>query len=249
MMEEQPMTTTIPEIHSLLGVWAHPDDEAYLSSALMASVRRAGGRVAVATATHGEHGTPDPDTWPPEVLAELREQELLASLGLIDVHDHEWLGHNDGGLPDVPFQTGVAQVTALIERTQPDVIVTFGADGMTGHPDHQTVSAWVTEAWRRAGCPGVLWYATTTPEFQAEWEDLHRELGVLIDEEVAPVTPADELALELHCDEDLLDLKYQVLRAHASQTAVLEEMLGTEKFRAWWATEFFVAATPGTASA
>jgi LmbE family N-acetylglucosaminyl deacetylase len=244
-MEEHLMTTTAtPEIRSLLGVWAHPDDEAYLSSALMASVRRAGGRVAVATATRGEHGTPDPETWPPDVLAELRERELLASLGLIDVHDHAWLGHADGALPDVPFGTGVAQVAALIKRTQPDVVVTFGPDGMTGHPDHQTVSAWVTEAWRLAGCPGDLWYATTTPEFNAEWDELHRQLGVMIDEEASPVTPRDELALELHCDAELLDLKYEVLRAHASQTAVLEEMLGTEKFRAWWATEFFVAARP-----
>jgi LmbE family N-acetylglucosaminyl deacetylase len=239
-------TTTITDIDSLLGVWAHPDDEAYLSSALMASVRRAGGRVAVATATRGEHGTPDPDTWPPEKLAEIRAQELLESLGLIGVDDHQWLGHVDGSLTDVPFEAGVAQVVALIERTRPAVIVTFGPDGMTGHPDHRTVSAWVTEAWHRTGRLGVLWYATTTPEFQAEWEDLHRQLGILIDEEVATVTQASALALELHCDEDLLDLKYQVLRAHASQTAVLEEMLGTELFRRWWATEFFVAATPGT---
>jgi LmbE family N-acetylglucosaminyl deacetylase len=236
------MTTTIPEIGSLLGVWAHPDDEAYLSSALMASVRRSGGRVAVATATRGEHGTPDPVTWPPEKLAEIREQELMESLAHIDVREHEWLGHADGSLADVPFETGVAQVAALIERTQPDVIVTFGPDGMTGHPDHQTVSAWVTEAWRRDDHPGALWYATTTPKFQEEWDELHHELGILFDGMVAPSTPADELVLALVCDRELMDLKYEVLRAHASQTAVLEERLGTDVFRAWWATEFFVAA-------
>jgi LmbE family N-acetylglucosaminyl deacetylase len=237
-------TTTIPDIGSLLGVWAHPDDEAYLSSALMASVRRAGGRVAVATATRGENGTPDPDTRPPETLAGIREQELMSSLALIDVREHEWLGHGDGSLPDVPFETAVDQVAALIEHTRPDVMVTFGPDGMTGHPDHQTVSAWVTEAWRRAGCPGALWYATSTPEFQEEWEDLHTRLDIWFDGKIAPATPASELALELSCDEDLLDLKYQVLRAHASQTAVLEELIGTDVFRSWWATEFFVAATP-----
>ena len=48
---------TIPGIGSLLGVWAHPDDEAYLSSGLMRAVRRAGGQVVVLTATRGEHGT------------------------------------------------------------------------------------------------------------------------------------------------------------------------------------------------
>jgi LmbE family N-acetylglucosaminyl deacetylase len=242
------MTTTVPDIHSLLGVWAHPDDEAYLSSALMASVRRSGGRVTVATATRGEHGTPDPDRYPPEKLARIREQELMESLALIDVSEHEWLGHGDGSLPDVPFETGVAQVAALIERTRPDVIVTFGPDGMTGHPDHQTVSAWVTEAWQRSGRRGALWYATTTPAFQEEWDELHRRLDIWFDGALPPVTPAHELALELVCDQDLLDLKYQVLRAHASQTAVLEELLGTDVFRAWWSREFFVAARPGTSS-
>ncbi len=51
---------------------------------------------------------------------------------------------------------------------------------MTGHPDHQTVSAWVTEAWRRAGRQAALWYATTTPEFQAQWEELHERAGHLV---------------------------------------------------------------------
>src|SRR3954465_10037017 len=55
----------LPRVGTLLGVWAHPDDEAYLSSALMAAVRRAGSRVVVVTATHGEHGTGDPALVPP----------------------------------------------------------------------------------------------------------------------------------------------------------------------------------------
>ncbi len=45
---------------TLLGVWAHPDDEAYLSAGLMATAADAGARVVVATATRGEIGTDDP---------------------------------------------------------------------------------------------------------------------------------------------------------------------------------------------
>ena len=45
---------------TLLGVWAHPDDEAYLSAGLMAEFRRRGDRVVVVTATLGEHGTERP---------------------------------------------------------------------------------------------------------------------------------------------------------------------------------------------
>ena len=66
---------------TLLGVWAHPDDEAYCSSGLMARVRDAGGRVVVVTATRGEQGTDDPVAWPPEVLGPLREQALPGEPG------------------------------------------------------------------------------------------------------------------------------------------------------------------------
>ena len=63
-------------IGTLLGIWAHPDDEAYCSSGLMAMVRGTGGRVVVVTATRGELGADDPERWPPERLAPHREREL-----------------------------------------------------------------------------------------------------------------------------------------------------------------------------
>jgi LmbE family N-acetylglucosaminyl deacetylase len=41
---------------TILGIWAHPDDEAYLSGGLMALATDAGSRVVCATATRGELG-------------------------------------------------------------------------------------------------------------------------------------------------------------------------------------------------
>ena len=46
------------DIGVLLGVWAHPDDEAYLTAGLMSVVRAAGHRVVVATATKGGNSEP-----------------------------------------------------------------------------------------------------------------------------------------------------------------------------------------------
>ena len=48
------------ELGTILGIWAHPDDEAYLSGGLMALASAAGSRVVCVTATRGELGTPDP---------------------------------------------------------------------------------------------------------------------------------------------------------------------------------------------
>ena len=49
-----PLARPLPK--RLLGIWAHPDDEAYLSAGLMARVVAAGGSVTVLTATRGEKG-------------------------------------------------------------------------------------------------------------------------------------------------------------------------------------------------
>jgi LmbE family N-acetylglucosaminyl deacetylase len=228
-------------IRTLLGIWAHPDDEAYLSAGLMARVRDAGGRVAVVTATRGEVGTADPERWPRERLAPLRERELLESLAAVGVREHYWLGYRDGELPDVPVDDAVSRIVRLLRTIRPDTIVTFGAEGMTGHDDHRMVSRWVTEAWRRTGSTARLWYPTVTPEFHDEWGAFNDSIGLWFEGATPPLTPRNELAAEVRCTGSLLDRKYLALRAHASQTRPLEDLMGTEQFRRWWATESFVA--------
>ena len=53
----QAMPVARPLPKRLLGIWAHPDDEAYLSAGLMARVVASGGSVTVLAATRGEKGT------------------------------------------------------------------------------------------------------------------------------------------------------------------------------------------------
>ena len=66
---------------NVLGVWGHPDDEAYLSAAHMMRAVAAGYRVACVTASRGELGSTDPDRWPAgESLARVRTAEMEASL-------------------------------------------------------------------------------------------------------------------------------------------------------------------------
>ena len=48
--------TDVRSLGTILGVWAHPDDEAYLSAALMALAVQNGQRVVCVTATRGELG-------------------------------------------------------------------------------------------------------------------------------------------------------------------------------------------------
>ncbi|MGZ4724906.1 MAG: PIG-L deacetylase family protein, partial [Ilumatobacteraceae bacterium] len=127
---QQPRPTTSRA--TLLGVWAHPDDEAYLSAATMSRVLSSGGRVVLATATRGERGGTDD----PQLLAEIRERELRRAMSIIGVDDVRLLGYADGECADADFDQAAGSIAALIDDVSPDLIVTFGPDGITHHPDH-----------------------------------------------------------------------------------------------------------------
>lgn len=73
----------IAELGTILSIWAHPDDEAYLCGGIMAVATAAASRVVCATATRGELGVTDPVRWPPERLAAIREAELAEGLRIL----------------------------------------------------------------------------------------------------------------------------------------------------------------------
>lgn len=233
---------TIPRLGRVLGIWAHPDDEAYLSAGLMTLARNAGQHVVVATATEGERGGPD-------AVADLRRDELTRSLAAVGVTEHRWLGFRDGQCPDVDPAFGAAAVRALLEELAPDTVLTFGPDGLTGHPDHIAVSGWVERAWRAGGCRGRLLQATLTVGFHRRWGPLCARTGVWMPGAVPPAVAEDAVALRVPVHGHTGHRKLAALRAHASQTAALRAAVGDETFLHWWAEETFVEVPAATRQA
>jgi LmbE family N-acetylglucosaminyl deacetylase len=146
----------VPGLGTILGVWAHPDDEAYLAGGLMALARRAGQRVVCVTATRGELGTSDPERWPPEKLAVERAKEMARCLEILGVTEHLWLDRPDGACAAVPDADGAARIASIIRRVRPQTVLTFGPDGMTGHSDHIAVSRWTTLAFEDVAPAGAM---------------------------------------------------------------------------------------------
>jgi LmbE family N-acetylglucosaminyl deacetylase len=236
------MKTHRPLPRRLLGVWAHPDDEAYLSAGLMARVIDAGGTVTVLTATRGEKGTDDPDRFDSDAFGVEREQELRASLAELGVDDVRFLGLRDGECDLAHDGASIGAICDVVDDVEPDTIVTFGPDGMTNHADHRTVSRWATEAWRRAG-RGELLYATITHDHVSRHRDLHDRIGVFAEfPDGRPVSVSRScIALECALTERELDRKRRALAAHGSQTAGLVELMGEATYRTWWRDEHFRA--------
>ncbi len=224
---------------TLLGVWAHPDDEAYLSAGLMGRVRDAGGRVVCVHATFGDRGTSDPASWPPERLAAHRRAELAASLAVVGVSEHIGLGYADGSLADLDPAQPELRLIEIIDRVRPDAIVTFGPDGVTGHPDHVAVCRWTTAAWSAAYQPGDLFYATTTDEFVERHAEMYRELALSEAPGLPVRTPRSQIALDIALADWELDRKRAALAAHASQTQELAHRMGEHRYRHWFDHETF----------
>lgn len=235
---------TNPLPRRLLGVWAHPDDESYLSAGLMGRVIDAGGQVTVLTATDGEHGFADDDPRPPAARAALRRAELRDAMSAVGVTDVRHLGLPDGGLTVVAGNSLINSVSCLIRELEPDTIVTFGPDGVTGHPDHICISSAATRAWREAE-RGQLLYACHPASWWDEFAPVHERIG-LTGDGPGTVTPDDEVVLTVDLDPAELDRKRSVMAGHHSQTAALAGQMGEETYRRWITTEWFRAPEPAT---
>ncbi len=90
-------------------------------------------------------------------------------------------------------------VVRLIDEVAPDTILTFGPEGMTGHPDHQAVSRWTTDAWLSSGRRARLLYATLTPQFHDTWGELNERLGIWM-YGPPPSTPESDLVVNVQLD-------------------------------------------------
>jgi N-acetyl-1-D-myo-inositol-2-amino-2-deoxy-alpha-D-glucopyranoside deacetylase len=152
-MHEPPL----PPPPTLLAVFAHPDDESYLCGGTLARCAAAGARVVLICATRGEAGEiADPALATPDTLPAVREAELRAAAALLGVAEVHLLDCRDGTLLDVPFLDGVARVAALMAAVQPTAVLTFGPEGVYGHPDHVAVHRWTKEAFLYGGqAPGA----------------------------------------------------------------------------------------------
>lgn len=201
----------------LAAVLAHPDDESRVMGGTLALAARRGWRVTLYCATAGEAG--DPSMAPPAV-AELRERELGAACRALGIEQFHLGRLPDGGLTDVAAEVVVEDVVRHLRTVRPEVVVTFGPDGRSGHPDHIAIGRFTETAFRVAGDPD------RHPEHHrlglAPWQPkrlYHTAVARSVAETLGwrnPSHPDEEL---VRVDvADTLDVKcLAVMQAHASQ--------------------------------
>ena len=167
-----------PAARRLLGVFAHPDDEVFCAGGTMARAAEAGAEVLIVSATRGEQGQiRDPAVATRRTLGGVRESELLAAAAELGVHQVQVLGYPDGALQHYRSSLSSA-ISDIMRHFDPDTVVTFGADGAYGHPDHLAISEVTTETLRSlrhgSNCSQQLYHAVFPPRYTSMAEELAR---------------------------------------------------------------------------
>jgi LmbE family N-acetylglucosaminyl deacetylase len=131
----------------LLGVFAHPDDETICAGGTFAKYADAAADVRVISLTKGETGQiRDAGAATRATLSGVREKELHAAGVELGLTETRCLDYPDGGLSAIGRDDLLRLASELLSEIDPDVVITFGPDGFSGHPDHIAVGAAVTAA-------------------------------------------------------------------------------------------------------
>lgn len=228
----------VKKLGTILGVWAHPDDEVFTCGGILAIAAQNGQRVMCLTFTKGEAGVQDAQRWPPERLAEIRTKELAAAYKELGDVESRLQDFADGGLANVDLTKGEALVENCINDCEPDTIMTFGPEGMTGHPDHKTVSEWATSVGKRRGVS--VYHAVITPESYAANQSADQKFDMFFNIEMPPIVDPDLCDICISLDENVLQKKCRALKAMPSQTERLVETMGDEALHDMEKIESFV---------
>jgi N-acetyl-1-D-myo-inositol-2-amino-2-deoxy-alpha-D-glucopyranoside deacetylase len=166
---------------SLLLVHAHPDDESIYTGATMAKYAHRGAHVTLVTCTLGELGeiiSPDLRHLFPDELGQHRIVELDRACQALGVADHRFLGeegkYRDSGMMGLPdnddprcfwqasVEEAATELAKVIDEVDADVVVTYGASGAYGHPDHIQAHRVTVRAHELTGARAKV-YATVMP--------------------------------------------------------------------------------------
>lgn len=220
----------IQNLGTILSVWAHPDDETLACAGIMAKAVSNGQNVICITATKGEAGSQDEKKWPPHMLGEIRATELKKSLDIIGVQNHHWLNYLDGECQSQDENIASNRIGEFIKCYQPDTILTFGPDGLTGHPDHKAVSRWVDRAISHSTKDIRVFHAVIAQEqFDMYLKKADDKLNIFFNIPMPPLVPLSKCDLYFCCDEkSMCELKRSAIAAMPSQTAIMFDLLSED---------------------
>lgn len=141
---------------TIIGIFAHPDDENMIGSVLTRFARE-GNRVYVIIATDGKYAPGVTKTPEGDSLGRIRQQETICACKKLGIQPPIFLSLDrlDTKIGVRPYLNNHKKLLALlkyyIDSLKPNLLITFGPDGEYGHSEHIVVGASVTEMLLKEG--------------------------------------------------------------------------------------------------
>jgi LmbE family N-acetylglucosaminyl deacetylase len=216
----------------IVSIFAHPDDETFRPGGTLALLARQGVRVEVLTFTRGEAGSCGvPPLCTLEELSAVRECEMRSACTVLGLQPPRIFDYPDSRLPETEPETMVAHILSVVQEIEPQVLLSFGPDGLSGHPDHIAVGLWAHEAFRRAEGLAAL-YTVAVPQSLAQELAMHQ---------LHPV-PDETIALRVDVS-SVWQIKLAAMRCHATQISSSPVMNAPlERQQRFFGREYFVRA-------
>lgn len=118
---------------------AHPDDESFLASGTLRKNFEAEGESFVLCATLGEQGTSHlKEKFSKAKLKQIRKSELEAASKHLGVKKLYTFKFPDATVQDYKKEI-YKEFLPIIKKLKPDLIISFGRDGISGHLDHVAI--------------------------------------------------------------------------------------------------------------
>jgi len=116
----------------LLAIFAHPDDESFVSAGLLQVAKYYHLKTTLLCLTRGGKGR---NSLEKGKLVEIRSKELDNARVILSIDKVILRDYPDASLVETK-KDWVGEVKNIIDSEKPDIIVTFDFSGLTGHPDH-----------------------------------------------------------------------------------------------------------------
>lgn len=137
---------------TVVGIFAHPDDEAFGPAGTIAKFAK-DHDVYIICATKGEEGMGKSSK-----LAQIRSKELKDSAKILGVKDVYFLGFQDGTLSNNLYHSLASKIENRLKKLKPEIIITHETRGISGHIDHITVSMATSFVFKKLKCTKTLMY-------------------------------------------------------------------------------------------
>lgn len=220
--------------YRVVAVHAHPDDEAITTGGTIADLTARGADVLVVTCTLGEEGEVIGEPYQHLVADEadqlggFRIRELQDALRAMGARG-QFLGgagrYRDSGMAGSPAsrneralvnggQGSVDKLAAIFAAERPHLVITYGADGQYGHPDHIRAHEITHAAAEQVAVPRILHTVRLREETDALMPANAPEGWRLAPDELDGV---DSVDATVQLNDHAYSAKVEAMRAHATQ--------------------------------